>query len=141
MKIRKIKLSDSETITKLLDQLGYSDTNIFIKNKIKDLMDDPNEILVVAEDQGNVLAFISIHFIPQIALVGDFARISYFSVDENYRSNGLGKMLEEYCEKEAKLRNCDRIEVHCHSRREKAHKFYFRQGYIESPKYLIKPLK
>jgi GNAT superfamily N-acetyltransferase len=140
MKIRNVQLSDSEKIAELLNQLGYPNTNGFIKNKIKGLLNDPNEITVVAEDKEEVLAFISIHFIPQIALEGDFARISYFSVDENYRSNGLGKILEEYCEKVAKSRNCDRIEVHCHSRRERAHKFYYRQGYIELPKYLIKSL-
>lgn len=141
MRIRNVQLSDSEKITGLLYQLGYPGTSSFIKDKIKDLLNDPNEILVVAEDQGTVIAFISIHFIPQIALEGDFARISYFAVDENHRSSGVGKKLEEYCEKAAKTRNCDRIEVHCHSRREKAHSFYYRQGYIESPKYLIKQLR
>lgn len=32
-------------------------------------------------------------------------------------------------------------ELHCHSRRKQAHKFYNRQGYAESPKYLIKMLR
>jgi hypothetical protein len=32
------------------------------------------------------------------------------------------------------------MEVHCHSRRSEAHRFYARQGYIESPKYLMKML-
>ena len=35
-------------------------------------------------------------------------------------------------------RGCDRIEVHCHERRVDAHRFYYRQGYEESPKYLMK---
>jgi ribosomal protein S18 acetylase RimI-like enzyme len=69
---------------------------------------------------------------------GDFARISYFAVDENYRSmrrKNAGRILCTGCE-----RKCDRIEVHCHTRREKAHLFYYRQGYEESPKYLMKKL-
>ncbi len=140
MKIRNVQLSDCDKIVGLITQLDYPNTSSFIEQKIRNLLNDPNEILAVAEDQESVVAFISIHFIPQIALEGDFARISYFSVDENYRSKGVGKILEEYCEQVAKSRNCDRIEVHCHSRREKAHKFYYRQGYIESPKYLIKSL-
>ncbi|HIB8179837.1 TPA: GNAT family N-acetyltransferase [Elizabethkingia anophelis] len=141
MKIRPIKESDHNIISGLLSQLGYHDTERFIKEKIKALLEIPNEYLVVIEN-GNeqVFGFISIHIIPQIALEGDFARISYFAVDENYRSMGAGKMLEEYCVQVATERNCDRIELHCHSRREKAHLFYYRQGYKESQKYLMKKL-
>lgn len=92
MKIRAIKESDHEVISKLLGQLGYPDTEKFIQNKIRALLLNPNEYLVVIEDdEQQVFGFISIHIIPQIALEGDFARISYFSVDENYRSMGAGK--------------------------------------------------
>jgi hypothetical protein len=48
--------------------------------------------------------------------------------------------MEAYCEQLARERGCDRMEVHCHSRRVRAHAFYGRQGYEESPKYLIKKL-
>ncbi|MDC8100588.1 GNAT family N-acetyltransferase [Chryseobacterium rhizosphaerae] len=139
MNIRIMKEEDQEFVIALLDQLGYPDTGKFLSQKIKKLLRDPNEYLAVAENSdGRVVAFISVHIIPQIALQGDFARISYFSVDENYRSSGIGKLLEEYCEKVAREQSCDRIEVHCNVNREKAHQFYYRQGYTESPKYLIK---
>ncbi|MBV8327808.1 GNAT family N-acetyltransferase [Chryseobacterium sp.] len=141
MNIRKMKEKDTEVVVSLLDQLGYAGTELFIEQKIKKLLNDADEYLAVAEDDaGKVMAFISIHIIPQIALQGDFARISYFSVHKNNRSAGIGKYLEEYCEKTARERNCDRIEVHCNFTREKAHQFYYRQGYSESPKYLIKKL-
>lgn len=141
MKIRTIKESDHGVISDLLSQLGYPDTERFIKEKIRILLENPNEYLVVIENENEqVFGFISVHIIPQIALEGDFARISYFAVDENYRVLGAGKILEEYCVQVATERNCDRIEVHCHTRREKAHLFYYRQGYEESPKYLMKKL-
>ena len=141
MKIRTIKESDHGVISDLLSQLGYPDTERFIKEKIRTLLENPNEYLVVIENENeHVFGFISVHIIPQIALEGDFARISYFAVDKNYRSLGAGKILEEYCVQVATERNCDRIEVHCHTRREKAHLFYYRQGYEESPKYLMKKL-
>ena len=87
-----------------------------------------------------ILGFLSLHFIPQIALPGDFARISYFSIDETARGKGLGARLEEHATQLAREKGCELIEVHCHTRREKAHAFYFRQGYEESPKYLVKRL-
>jgi GNAT superfamily N-acetyltransferase len=141
MNIRKIEIADGESITALLEQLGYPNTERFISSKIQSMMNHPFEYSLVAENEDyRIVGFISIHIIPQIALEGDFARISYFCVDENFRSSGVGKQLEEYCEKIARENNCDRIEVHCHSRRERAHEFYFRQGYEESPKYLVKKI-
>ena len=140
MVIRKAVIEDWKQISSLLDQLEYSNTESFIKEKLEVLLRNPNEELLVFEESNQVIAFISMHFIPQLALKGDFARISYFAVDQHIRSKGLGRKIEEYCTNLAIEKNCDRIEVHCHSRRTDAHRFYMRQGYSESPKYFIKML-
>jgi len=140
MGIRKAKVEDWKQISLLLNQLDYSDTEPFLKGKIEILLMDPNEVLLVFEEGHSVIALISVHFIPQLAVKGDFARISYFAVDRNIRSKGIGRKIEEYCTELAIKRNCDRIEVHCHSRRKDAHRFYMRQGFRESPKYFIKML-
>lgn len=112
----------------------------FTEKKIVELSADPDEELIIGERGGEVVAVLSIHFIPQLAVAGDFARISYLCVDESVRSMGIGRQLERYCEQAARSRGCDRIEVHSHSRRIRTHQFYAKQGYIESPKYLIKKL-
>jgi len=52
----------------------------------------------------------------------------------------IGQEMEAVCEEEAKKRQCERIEVHCHTRREKAHHFYKQCGFEESPKYFVKHL-
>lgn len=140
MSIRSARLSDGPAIEQLLDQLGYTGTEGFLPQKIHRMLADPDERLLVYETAAGVVAFISVHFIPQIAVAGDFARISYFSVDDSVRGQGIGREMEEYVVMLAKERGCDRIEVHCHSRRVGAHRFYFRQGYEEAPKYLMKKL-
>jgi GNAT superfamily N-acetyltransferase len=140
MEIRKATLADADRIANLLTQLGYPGTEGFIREKIVQMSRHPDEELVVAVRNGEVLGFLSLHFIPQIALPGSIARISYLCVDEENRGGGIGRQLEAYCERLARERGCDRIELHCHLRRERAHKFYFRQGYEESPKYLMKKL-
>jgi GNAT superfamily N-acetyltransferase len=140
MGIRKAKVEDWKQISLLLNQLDYPDTELFIKEKVEILLMDPNEVLLVFEEDKSVIALISVHFIPQLAVKGDFARISYFAVDKNIRGKGIGRQIEEYCTDLAINRNCDRIEVHCHSRRKDAHRFYMRQGFTESPKYFIKML-
>jgi GNAT superfamily N-acetyltransferase len=54
-------------------------------------------VLLVFEEDQSVIALISVHFIPQLVVKGDFARISYFAVDKNIRSKGIGRKFEEYC--------------------------------------------
>jgi len=139
MSIRKATLADSTKIQDLLKQMDYPDTENFILKKLEILLSHSDAVLFVYEEANEVLAFISIHFIPQLALEGDFARISYFAVDETAR--GIGKEMEAHCVALAQERNCDRIELHSHSRRTEAHRFYDRQGYTEVPKYLVKSLK
>jgi GNAT superfamily N-acetyltransferase len=139
--IRPAIPADAPALSVLLAQLGYPDTEKFIDKKLAAMLQHADEALLVAEREGQVLGMISLHFIPQIALEGDFCRISYLCVDDTQTSLGIGKLLEEQAEELARTRGCDRIEVHCHGRRVRAHQFYGRQGYEESPKYLMKSLR
>ena len=141
MAIRKAKKNDATAIRDLLEQLDYPVADGFIEDKLAAIINHPDQALLVYALENTVVAFISIHFVPQIAMPGDFAVISYFSVDKTARGKGIGKELEDYCTKLALDRKCDRIQVHCHSRRIEAHKFYERQGYEESPKYYVKKLR
>ena len=143
MPIRPAALSDAPGISRLLTQLEYPGTQDFLEIRLAAMLRDPAETLLVWEEPAGpprILAFLSLHFIPQIALPGDFARISYFAVDDTARSNGIGRQMEEEVSRLAREKGCALIEVHCHSRRTRAHEFYARQGYMESPKYLIKKL-
>jgi GNAT superfamily N-acetyltransferase len=141
MSIRQARPDDWKSISSLLDQLEYPGSERFLESKIRRMIEDPGERLLVYEEKGEILGFISLHFIPQIALEGDFARISYFAVERRARGGGIGRQMEEHCTRLAMEKGCQLIEVHCHTRRSQAHSFYFRQGYEESPKYLIKKLR
>ncbi|MBE9067028.1 GNAT family N-acetyltransferase [Leptolyngbya cf. ectocarpi LEGE 11479] len=138
--IRTAHESDAEIISQLLTSLGYAETQPFIHDRITQLLAHPDETLLVATIDANVIGVLSLHFIPQLALAGDFCRISYFCVDESVRGAGIGTALEARATELALAHGCDRIEVHCHSRRVDAHRFYTRQGYTEAPKYLAKSL-
>ncbi|MEW5288112.1 MULTISPECIES: GNAT family N-acetyltransferase [Erwinia] len=140
MNIRLAHIRDSFALSALLTELGYENTESFIEQRLAQLIHDQTEQLLVAEQGGTVLGFLSLHFIPQLALAGDFARISYFCIAEGERSKGAGQQLLQYAEALARKRGCDRMEVHCHERRIKANLFYAREGYSESPRYLIKNL-
>jgi GNAT superfamily N-acetyltransferase len=148
MHIRQAEVADGGAIAALLTDLGYPITPDLLAQSIQRQLDHPDAVLLVAVAGDSpagtiperVVGVLSLHFIPQLAGLGDFCRISYFCVSPEARGQGVGAALEEYVCELARARGCDRMEVHCHSRRTQAHQFYFRQGYTESPKYLIKSL-
>ena len=138
--IRPVQIEDANSISQLMLQLGYPETDAFMARRISELLTDPLAICWVAELAERVVGVLSVNFIPQIALAGDFARLSYFCVDMESRGQSVGQLLLAQAESLARQRGCDRIEVHCHERRIDAHRFYRREGFSESPKYFIKSL-
>lgn len=140
MSIRTAAAGDAKAIQDLMNQLGYPTEDGFMERRLGVLSKNPDHADLVYEMEGEVVGFISIHFIPQIAFDGDYAVISYLVVDEGVRSLGVGKALEEYCTELATERKCKRILVHSNARRTDAHRFYLRQGFIEYPKDFIKKL-
>jgi GNAT superfamily N-acetyltransferase len=136
--LREARVDDADAIVGLLDALGYPGTEPFIRDRIARLLAHPDESLLVAVDGTRVVGVISLHFIPQLAVAGDFCRISYLCVDEGMRGAGVGAMLEARAVELARARGCDRVELHCHARRVGAHGFYERLGYGESPRYYVK---
>lgn len=140
MGIRTAIQEDTQAIGALLAQLEHPTAENLVAERLTQLIAHPDHELIVYELNNEVVAFMSIHFIPQIAYPGDFAMVSYFAVDHNLRSRGLGKEMEEHCVLLAKARKCNRIELHSSIRRTAAHRFYERQGYVEFPKYFSKLL-
>ena len=140
VEIKPPSVTDAAAISSLLCSLGYPGTEPFLERRITQLLDHPDEVLLIAKDNGEILGVLSLHFIPQLALSGDFCRISYLCIAEKARSQGIGAMLESHAVEIARERDCERIELHCHSRRSDAHRFYYRHQYTESPKYLCKSL-
>lgn len=94
MRLRAANRADAARIAELLDQLGYPGTDGFLDQRLAQLLDHPDAGIVVAERGQNVLGFISYHFIAQLALPGDFCRITYFCVADNARGQGVGALLE-----------------------------------------------
>lgn len=140
MSIRQATLADAPVISNLLEQLGYPGTESYLEDNLAVMLRQPSSDVLVYELDNKVVGFIAFDFIPQIVVKGDFMRISCFAVDKNTRSAGVGRQLEDHISQLARERNCDRIEVHCHTRRVDAHRFYERQGYQESPKYFFKSI-
>lgn len=135
--LRPACAGDAPAIEALLSQLGYSGSDSFLAARIEQLLAHPDAVLLVGEWSGRVVAVISLHYVAQLALRGDFARISYFCIETAARGHGIGRRIAQHCEMLARARGCDRMELHCHSRRVDAHRFYEKLGYVESPRYYM----
>ncbi|WP_227061559.1 GNAT family N-acetyltransferase [Acinetobacter pittii] len=140
MNIRSAKSKDTQAICDLLKQMGYPQPFALIQEKFELLNHDSNSQILVAEEEGKICGFLSLYFIPQIALQGDFAKICYLCVNENMRSKGVGHLLVQEAEQLAKRHGCDRMELHSGVQRPLAYQFYLREGYVEAPKYFRKAL-
>ncbi|WP_312930087.1 hypothetical protein [Stutzerimonas nitrititolerans] len=64
VEIEAPNLADAPAISALLDALGYPGTEAFIERRIAQLIAHPDEALLVAVDDGEVIGVISLHFIP-----------------------------------------------------------------------------
>ncbi|WP_134706514.1 GNAT family N-acetyltransferase [Rahnella sp. CJA17(1/100)] len=140
MLIREGTVQDAPVLAQLLGDLDYPNRSEAIAERMAKMAVNPDSRLLVAETEGQAVGFISLHFIPQIALAGEFCRISYLCVSDHARGSGIGQKLLDEAERLAADRGCDRMEVHSHTRRVRAHTFYARAQYEESPKYLLKKL-
>ncbi|GLG84258.1 GNAT family N-acetyltransferase [Acinetobacter calcoaceticus] len=138
--IRTAKWEDTQAICDLLKQMGYPQPPALIQEKFEILHSDPKSQILIAEEEDKVCGFLSLYFIPQIALKGDFAKVCYLCVDENIRSKGIGHLLLQQAEQLAIKRGCDRMELHSGEQRTLAHQFYLREGYVDAPKYFRKKL-
>lgn len=140
MNIRHATYRDAPAIRLLLQALGYTTRMSLLVNQIETLFGQKDHYAFVYEMNKEVVAFISIHYLPQLAFDGELVFISYLSVDETVKDQHIDKALEQYVTQQALKRKCDRIQVHCMDWRTPEHKFYKQQGYQEYPKYYTKRL-
>jgi len=140
MNIRNATYHDAPAIKGLLEQLGYTSRLSMIVDQIERMFNKGDHQVFVYELRKEVVGFVSVHYLPQLAFDGGIMIISYFSVDEAVKNSNIDKELEQYIANQARLRKCERIQVHCMDWRAPTHQFYVQQGYQEYPKYFTKRL-
>jgi GNAT superfamily N-acetyltransferase len=109
--IRHVTANDAEAIAPLLESLGYPNELSSLKSRITIIAKNPDaELLVAINEPSNELAgLLSLHFIPQLGIEGEVARIGFFVVDPKIQRMGVGKFLESHAEKLCLDRGCNRM--------------------------------
>jgi len=140
MNVRNATYHDAPDIKILLEVLGYKTTTSILVSQLEAMFGKDDHQVFVYELRKEIVGFVSVHFMTQLAFDGGLVFISYLSVKEEVKAQGVATALEQFVVEWAKKRKCDRIQVHCMDWRAPAHQFYIEQGYQEYPKYFSKRL-
>lgn len=92
--------------------------------------DDPGNLLVVAEAQGEVVGTLQLTFIPGLSRGGGLrAQVEAVRVSSSVRGGGLGRELMGWAIAEARARGCRIVQLTSDKRRTDAHRFYASLGF------------
>ena len=143
IRIRKARQSDAKRIAQLSGELGYPATPAEIAARLRQLTAASKHAVIVAESNDAARVVGWIHVSVSYLLESDArAEVNGLVVAEGRRSAGAGAKLLEAAEEWARKRGCRGMNVRSNVIRERAHKFYERQGYehYKTQKAFRKPL-
>lgn len=91
---------------------------------------DPDNRLVVAVDDGDVVATLQLTFLPYLTFQGGWrAQIEAVRVASDRRGQGLGRQLLEWAIAEADKRDCHLVQLTTNKTRRDARRFYESLGF------------
>ena len=129
VKIRRARSSDAQRLAELSGQLGYPTTSAEIARRMRKLKPMSQNALFVAESpEAGVVGWTHVS-VTHLVEVGTRAELNGLIVAEDQRSLGAGARLLETAEDWARKHGCPSMSVRSNVIRERAHKFYDRQGY------------
>jgi GNAT superfamily N-acetyltransferase len=142
LKIRRAKSSDALRLTELSGQLGYPATTAQLKQRLRGIQPASLHTVFVAESsKDGVVGWL--HVSKQHLLESENrAEVNGLVVAEGQRSLGAGACLLAAAEDWARKHGCKSMSVRSNVIRERAHKFYERNGYehYKTQKSFRKPL-
>jgi len=142
LKIRRMKMTDAPRLAELAGQLGYPSTVSQIRARIRSIKPPSLHAVFVADSKKDgVVGWLHVSKNP--LLESDLrAEVNGLVVAEGQRSLGAGAQLIAAAEDWARKHGCKGMSVRSNVIRERAHKFYERNGYehYKTQKSFRKPL-
>src|SRR5580698_403302 len=126
---RRARVSDALRLAELSGQLGYPTTAAEMTKRLRRLKPASQNALFVAESPGAGVVGWAHVSVTHLVEVGTRAELNGLIVAEGQRSLGAGARLLEAAEDWARKHGCPSMSVRSNVIRERAHKFYERQGY------------
>lgn len=126
--IREIALADASAAAALTGELGYSVSADIMRRRIEVLIGLPDRAIYVACLNGEVVGWVDVSETLHLA-VERRAEIGGLVVSSQVRSHGIGRGLVARAEDWARHRGLTSVLVRSRDSRERAHRFYLREGY------------
>lgn len=138
--IREAQDTDGSAIADLLGELGYPNEASFVEGRLQLVAGSAGDRVLVAERDGEVLGFVSLHLMPLFHQEGDLCRITAVAVSGSARRQGVGRRLVGAAEEFADANGAIRVEITSGEHRPVAHAFYRQVGYAEEGRRFVKHL-
>lgn len=134
--IRAAAPADAGSLARLSGELGYPADAETIARRLQDVVKNRAGAVMVAEVDGQVAGWA--HVLPQRRLEHDAnAELAGLVVDESARGAGIGRALLRAAEAWAGEHGYPELVVRSNVIRERAHRFYLREGYAEKKRQVV----
>lgn len=135
MEIRKAQITDFEAVYGFINGLEKEVMDREVQLWIyTENLQNPNIVYLLALDSGKPVGFLSLHVQNLLHHAGPIGEIQEMFVSEEARSSGIGKQLISEIKRIASEMKIPQLEVTSSFRREAAHRFYEREGFIHTHK-------
>ena len=129
MRIRPMTTADAALVADLKTQLGYPTGPPETAERISLLLERPDDhAALVAEEDGRAIGWVHVAIYTSLES-GRVATIGGLIVGEGHRSGGIGAELLTAAEGWARENGAAKMTVRSRVTRERAHRFYEREGY------------
>jgi GNAT superfamily N-acetyltransferase len=141
IRLRRARAEDVEAIVAMLadDPLGAAREDASrpaaecYRRAFAAIAADPNQLLAVAEAEGDVAGTLQITFIPGLSRRGALrGQIESVRVASGHRARGLGRRMIEWAIAECRARGCAIVQLTTDRSRSRAHAFYESLGFEPS---------
>ncbi|MCB1582219.1 MAG: GNAT family N-acetyltransferase [Xanthomonadales bacterium] len=94
---------------------------------------DPNNELIVAEQDQQIIGMLQLTFIPYLTYQGSWrCLIEGVRVHKDHRGQGVGRLLFEWAIKRGRERSCQLVQLTSDKQRSDAIRFYQQLGFVPS---------
>lgn len=133
--IREAATADAEALALLSGQLGYPADAATIVRRLGDIA-ARGVVLVAVDPQGAVCGFAQVE--PRRLLIAEpFVELAALVVSEEARGSGAGAVLLAAVEAWTRDHGIASVRVRSNVLRERAHRFYLREGYVEKKRQAV----
>jgi|SRR5438477_397851 GNAT superfamily N-acetyltransferase len=129
LKVRPAQSNDAGPLAVLAGELGYPTSTAEMRARLRAIKPSADDAILVAQaPSGEVIGWIHVS-VTRLLEVPLRAEVNGLVVGEAYRSSGSGARLLDEAEAWARKKKCVNMSVRSNVIRDRAHKFYERQGY------------